>query len=123
MHSWSNFIIYYYHHYYCFFLVYVDASDLCNDLVFQLCSGGTTSRNWNIKVFSLVCSLLIHLKGYKSKEYTLQAYYSVLLFLLHSVFCFYYSDFKTLYENSSNKILKAMLPRSNQNIFLLGYTV
>ena len=30
--------------------MYVDASDLCNDLVFQLCAGGTTSRNWNIKV-------------------------------------------------------------------------
>ena len=35
--------------------MYVDASDLCNDLVFQLCAGGTTSRNWNIKVkFSYV---------------------------------------------------------------------
>ena len=37
-----------------FSLVYVDASDLCNELVFQMCSGGTVSRNWNIKVFSYV---------------------------------------------------------------------
>ena len=57
------------------FPVYVDASEMCNDLVFQLGTNGNGAtimpRAWNIKVFTLKMKISAQnftiLKGQESK--------------------------------------------------------
>ena len=71
------------------FPVYVDASEMCNDLVFQLGTNGNGAtimpRAWNIKVLTRKINIFIFLKAKNS--WTMFTAFFMAIFLLEEGKC------------------------------------